>query len=71
MIYTGALSHGGSLYGVGVGPVHMVNVECTGSETSLTSCRHGLFGEVSSNCRTHLEDAGVVCSSGSLICHSR
>ena len=42
----------------------MDNVGCAGSENALTSCPITYFGDVSSNCRSHLEDASVICTSG-------
>ena len=44
--------------------MHLDDVGCTGSENALTSCFSRDFGDVSSNCRSHLEDACAVCSSG-------
>lgn len=60
---TGAVAHSGSRYGPGTGPAYLDNVNCAGSESALISCGRRRFGDVSSNCRTHLEDASVVCGS--------
>ncbi|XP_072921261.1 neurotrypsin [Hemitrygon akajei] len=45
-------------FGDGVGPIHMDNVKCTGSEESLEDCHKQDIG--THNCR-HSEDAGVIC----------
>ncbi|PIK47660.1 putative deleted in malignant brain tumors 1 protein-like isoform X5 [Apostichopus japonicus] len=48
---------GGASFGEGSGEIHMDDVECTGDESNLLSCRHTSID----NCG-HGEDAGVVCS---------
>lgn len=40
----------------GVGPIHMDNVQCAGSESRLSDCPH----TSQHNCE-HNEDAGVTC----------
>ncbi|KAH3710128.1 hypothetical protein DPMN_069596 [Dreissena polymorpha] len=45
-------------YGYGTGPIWLDDVDCTGDETALSSCRHGGLGV--SNCE-HTNDAGVIC----------
>lgn len=47
-----------SAFGEGVGQIWLVDMNCSGSETSLTGCPHGGFG--TNNC-SHSEDVGVVC----------
>ena len=46
-------------FGRGSVPIGMDDVYCTGTETTLTECRH----ITSHNCGHH-EDAGVTCSRG-------
>ena len=43
----------------GTGPIHLANVQCTGSESSLTDCRNSNYN----NCFHH-EDAAVSCMGG-------
>ena len=48
-------------YGQGTGPIWLDDVQCTGSEPSLSLCLHRPFG--THNCQ-HWEDAGVRCAPG-------
>ena len=55
---TGATAFNFAFFGQGTGPILIDDVECTGSEDRLISCRHTPIGV--HNC-IHLEDSGVRC----------
>ena len=48
------------VYGNGMGPIWMTNVQCYGTELSVLNCAHSGFGNIMT-C-SHMEDAGVVCT---------
>ena len=45
-------------FGLGTGHIWLDEVQCTGTEASIESCPHNVFGV--HNC-LHYNDAGVVC----------
>ena len=55
---TDAVSFQNALFGRGVGPIHIDNVDCRGDEDNLTNCSHS---SALSCYRGHSEDAGVRC----------
>ena len=54
--FIGSIAHGSATYGRGIGEIHLDNVQCTGSESSLLACTYASID----NC-FHGEDAGVQC----------
>ena len=60
----GAVAYLGSRYGPGSGPLYLDDISCFGSEDALVNCSRRSFGDVSSNCKTHFEDASVLCKTG-------
>jgi deleted-in-malignant-brain-tumors protein 1 len=64
MIYhfsTDPLVFGSAHFGQGTLPIHLDNVQCTGTEISLPQCKHKEFG--SHNCH-HGDDVGISCTPG-------
>ena len=54
----GAFALHWATFGVGLGPIFLDEVGCTGSEISLLECSH--IGISNHDC-SHFEDAGVLC----------
>jgi hypothetical protein len=50
--------YGSAHYGAGSLPIHLDDVKCTGSESSLFDCPHRGWG--SNNCG-HGDDVGIYC----------
>ena len=59
-IYTfiGGTAYGNAQYGIGSGSIHLTDVSCASSSTSLLQCNSDPI--LSGSC-THSEDAGVKC----------
>ncbi|XP_039523119.1 galectin-3-binding protein A-like [Pimephales promelas] len=69
MGFPGAISvSSGGQYGEGSGPVWLDDMNCKGSESSLSECSFKGWGV--SDC-THKEDAGVICEAGKNITSNR
>ena len=41
-------------------PIHLDEVRCTGTETSLLNCTHNGIGVYGDDC-THFDDVGIIC----------
>ena len=54
----GGEAHDYAEFGEGSGPIHLDNVECDGSEPTISHCDSNAWGE--ENCN-HYEDASVTC----------
>ena len=57
MMYTGAVAYINAHFGASTGPIHISNVQCSGSESGLVNCS---YTSPSVNCG-HSDDAGVMC----------
>ncbi|KAG1928706.1 BTB/POZ domain-containing protein [Pimephales promelas] len=69
MGFPGAISvKPGGQYGEGSGPIWLDDMNCKGSESSLSECSFKGWGV--SDC-THKEDAGVICETGKNITSNR
>ncbi|KAL3892089.1 hypothetical protein ACJMK2_004326, partial [Sinanodonta woodiana] len=53
-----AYSYRGAFFGQGYGPIWINRVDCSGNESSLSSCMSQRWGNI--HC-THIQDAGVSC----------
>ena len=56
-MFSDATAVSNAFYGQGSGPIHIDDVACTGTETSILSCT---YDSVTADCG-HSEDAGVQC----------
>lgn len=62
--FTGAESAWASaFFGEGIGLILLDNVHCLGNESTINDC---IFKEIGHHDCTHSEDAGVVCSDGTV-----
>ena len=55
---TDAVAFTNAHFGAGIGPIHLDNVDCSGSESNLTECSRSFAVSCYND---HLEDAGVRC----------
>jgi serine protease 12 (motopsin) len=60
---TNPLVFGFAHFGAGTLPIHLDNVQCRGTETSLIQCPHYTWGE--HDC-VHGDDIGISCTPGNL-----
>ena len=58
LLSAGSLALDGAYFGSGNGDIHLDDVVCNGTESSLLQCRTNSIGQ--HNC-DHSEDAGVRC----------
>ena len=56
----GGVAHSHAHFGEGTGPIQLRNVECTGSESSLSECVFDGWGYEVNYC-LHGDDAGITC----------
>ena len=63
-LFIAAIAVNRAAFGQGTGPLLLYYLVCTGTESSLLSCSHGVVGV--SSC-SHYDDAGVVCPTCKLL----
>ena len=51
---------GDVLYGTGSGLIFLDDVECSGTEDTISHCRHSIWGSHKDYCN-HNKDVGVIC----------
>ena len=66
-LHTGAIPYYNAYFGQGIGIVHLMSVQCTGTELQLLSCSHHSPYYYSYYCRRHTKDAGVRCQGMSCV----
>jgi len=59
-LHTGAIPLINAYFGQGIGIVHLISIQCTGTELQLLSCTYHTSSRAISYCR-HSDDAGVIC----------
>ena len=58
-IILGSSAYPGAFYGAGMGPIHLDNVRCRGTEQRLIDCSHTI-NTPGWDC-SHWEDASIYC----------
>ena len=58
LLFLDAVAFINAHFGAGTGPIHLDNVDCSGSESNLTDCQHS---STISCTNGHSQDAGVRC----------
>ena len=60
---------GGAYFGLGLGPIWLLYISCSGVESTVSDCRHSNIKDHHNDSYTHDWDARVVCSGKScLVC---
>ena len=55
---SGGIAVSRAYFGEGSGPIHLEDLECVGTESSLTECPQH---PATPNCNQHSQDASVLC----------